>query len=122
MSLPRRFVKWQSGSAAFMPVRHPLRSDINCVPGTRRNLQMSISRRDFIHSTLAAATLSASANTSAANLLHANNESSTANQNSVGNAKLPVIVCAANGFKYLDDAYSFLAAGGDTLDAALKVV
>jgi N4-(beta-N-acetylglucosaminyl)-L-asparaginase len=83
---------------------------------------MSISRRDFIHSTLAAATLSASANTSAANLLHAKNESSTANQNSAGKAKLPVIICAANGFKYLDDAYSFLAAGGDTLDAALKVV
>jgi N4-(beta-N-acetylglucosaminyl)-L-asparaginase len=37
-------------------------------------------------------------------------------------AKLPIIVCAHNGYNYLDDAYQFLANGGDTLDAALKVV
>lgn len=36
--------------------------------------------------------------------------------------KRPIIICAHNGFNYLDDAYSFLASGGDTLDAALKVV
>lgn len=37
-------------------------------------------------------------------------------------AKLPIIISASNGYNYLDDAYSFLARGGDTLDAALKVV
>ncbi len=37
-------------------------------------------------------------------------------------AKLPIIICAHNGFNYLDDAFAFLKAGGDTLDAALKVV
>jgi N4-(beta-N-acetylglucosaminyl)-L-asparaginase len=36
--------------------------------------------------------------------------------------KRPIIVCANNGFNYLDDAYTFLAGGGDTLDAALRVV
>jgi N4-(beta-N-acetylglucosaminyl)-L-asparaginase len=36
--------------------------------------------------------------------------------------KLPIIVCANNGFNYLDDAYAFLRGGGDTLDAALRVV
>ena len=36
--------------------------------------------------------------------------------------KLPTIISAHNGLEYLDDAYAFLAAGGDTLDAALKVV
>jgi N4-(beta-N-acetylglucosaminyl)-L-asparaginase len=36
--------------------------------------------------------------------------------------KRPIIVCANNGFNYLDDAYAFLASGGDTLDAALRVV
>jgi N4-(beta-N-acetylglucosaminyl)-L-asparaginase len=36
--------------------------------------------------------------------------------------KRPIIVCAHNGFNYLDDAYAFLAGGGDTLDAALRVV
>src|SRR2546426_2737836 len=39
-----------------------------------------------------------------------------------GSYKRPIIVCAANGFKYLDDAYAFLKNGGDTLDAALRVV
>jgi len=36
--------------------------------------------------------------------------------------KRPIIICANNGFNYLDDAYAFLASGGDTLDAALRVV
>jgi len=37
-------------------------------------------------------------------------------------AKRPVIICAHNGFNYLDDGYAFLRNGGDTLDAALRVV
>jgi len=36
--------------------------------------------------------------------------------------KRPVIVCASNGYNYLDDAYQFVRNGGDTLDAALRVV
>jgi N4-(beta-N-acetylglucosaminyl)-L-asparaginase len=36
--------------------------------------------------------------------------------------KRPIIVCAHNGLNYLDDAFAFLKSGGDTLDAALKVV
>ena len=40
----------------------------------------------------------------------------------VGSYKRPIIVCAANGFNYLDDAYMFLKNGGDTLDASLRVV
>jgi len=36
--------------------------------------------------------------------------------------KAPIIICANNGFNYLDDAYAFLSKGGDTLDAALRVV
>lgn len=36
--------------------------------------------------------------------------------------KRPIIICAGNGFNYLDDAYAFLKNGGDTLDAAIKVV
>ncbi len=39
-----------------------------------------------------------------------------------GSYKRPIIVCANNGFNYLDDAFAFLKSGGDTLDAALKVV
>ncbi len=39
-----------------------------------------------------------------------------------GSYKRPIIVCAPNGLNYLDDAFAFLKGGGDTLDAALKVV
>ena len=39
-----------------------------------------------------------------------------------GMGKTPIIVCANNGFNYLDDAYAFLKSGGDTLDAALRVI
>ena len=39
-----------------------------------------------------------------------------------GSHKRPIIVCANNGFNYLDDAFAFLKSGGDTLDAALRVV
>jgi len=39
-----------------------------------------------------------------------------------GAFKRPIIICANNGFNYLDDAFAFLASGGDTLDAALRVV
>jgi N4-(beta-N-acetylglucosaminyl)-L-asparaginase len=34
----------------------------------------------------------------------------------------PIIVCAGNGYNYLDDAYNFLKNGGDTLETALRVV
>jgi N4-(beta-N-acetylglucosaminyl)-L-asparaginase len=37
-------------------------------------------------------------------------------------AKRPIIVSANNGFNYLDDAFAFLKGGGDTLDAAMRVV
>ncbi|MBS1849766.1 MAG: N(4)-(beta-N-acetylglucosaminyl)-L-asparaginase [Acidobacteria bacterium] len=39
-----------------------------------------------------------------------------------GGGKRPIIVCAGNGYDYLEEAYTFLKNGGDTLDAALKVV
>jgi N4-(beta-N-acetylglucosaminyl)-L-asparaginase len=39
-----------------------------------------------------------------------------------GPHKRPIIVCANNGFNYLEDAFAFLKNGGDTLDAALRVV
>ncbi len=41
---------------------------------------------------------------------------------SFGAGKRPIIVCAHNGVNYLDDAFAFLKNGGDTLDAAIRVV
>jgi N4-(beta-N-acetylglucosaminyl)-L-asparaginase len=39
-----------------------------------------------------------------------------------GSYKRPIIICANNGYAYLEDAFAFLKNGGDTLDAAIKVV
>jgi N4-(beta-N-acetylglucosaminyl)-L-asparaginase len=43
-------------------------------------------------------------------------------ENPFGGGKRPIILCANNGLNYLDDAFVFLKGGGDTLDAALRVV
>src|SRR5215469_4152621 len=37
-------------------------------------------------------------------------------------ARRPIIICAHNGYNYLDDGYAMLRQGADTLDAALRVV
>ena len=37
-------------------------------------------------------------------------------------SKRPIIICAKNGYPYAEAAYSFLKGGGDTLDAAIRVV
>jgi N4-(beta-N-acetylglucosaminyl)-L-asparaginase len=76
---------------------------------------MTFSRRDFMSSALAGSvSLGLSRKTSAL--------AETSETNVKRAAKLPIIVCASNGFNYLNTAYDFLAGGGDTLDAALKVV
>ncbi|HME37021.1 MAG TPA: N(4)-(beta-N-acetylglucosaminyl)-L-asparaginase [Candidatus Sulfotelmatobacter sp.] len=36
--------------------------------------------------------------------------------------KSPVLICAANGYEYLDRGYAVLTSGGDTLDAVMKVI
>ena len=36
--------------------------------------------------------------------------------------KKPVIICAANGYEYLDRGYAVLTSGGDTLDAVMQVI
>src|SRR4030081_2797461 len=77
---------------------------------------MSISRRGFLGSAIAA---------SLATGLNAqdkakNNAPRPAEPNR--SPKRPIIICAHNGVNYLDDAFSFLKSGGDTLDAALRVV
>ena len=77
---------------------------------------MSVSRRDFLSTAVAASvSLGLLKNDGQA-------QQSEKSQGNPGVGKRPIIVCANNGFNYLDDAYAFLADGGDTLDAALRVV
>jgi N4-(beta-N-acetylglucosaminyl)-L-asparaginase len=79
---------------------------------------MTISRRDFLASTLAGSValgISTPADASQPSSAPRKDDSKHA-------AKLPIIICAGNGYNYLDEAYALLADGADSLDAALKVV
>jgi N4-(beta-N-acetylglucosaminyl)-L-asparaginase len=74
---------------------------------------MTVSRRDFI----------ATAVVGSLSLGLVKAESAAQESKKPGaSAKRPIMICAANGYEYLDDAFAFLSSGGDTLDAALRVV
>jgi N4-(beta-N-acetylglucosaminyl)-L-asparaginase len=75
---------------------------------------MSITRRGFLGSA-AAASLAAGLNAQESNDASRHAEPMRA-------AHRPILICANNGYNYLDDAFTFLKNGGDTLDAALRVV
>ncbi len=82
---------------------------------------MSFSRRDFVKTSVLGAVAAGVGN-------RAQGEESKPNASSheqdaqTGSHKRPIIVCAHNGYAYLEDAFAFLKSGGDTLDAALRVV
>ncbi len=72
---------------------------------------MKFSRRDFIATTaIGSASL-------ALDLEGQNKPEATANS-----PKKPIIICAANGYNYLDRGYALLTSGGDTLDAVMQVI
>ena len=79
---------------------------------------MSIDRRGFISSAIAAS-LATGLN---GHDLNAQDKAAPSSPEPNRNPKRPIIICANNGVNYLDDAFSFLKSGGDTLDAALRVV
>src|SRR6202795_4024411 len=84
---------------------------------------MSFSRRDFL-TTTALGSLALGLD---ANGLNTGKESSVdsgarAEQTGSASGKRPILVCANNGFPYLDRAYEHLTKGGDTLDSAILVV
>ena len=85
---------------------------------------MSFSRRDFLTTTA----LSSLALGLQANGLNGNKGNSDGSKGSPepqaasAPGKRPIIVCAHNGFAYLDRAYEHLSKGGDTLDSAILVV
>ena len=83
---------------------------------------MSFSRRDFLTTTaLGSLALSLEARSGEARKSPAES-AETSPQAGPGSSKRPIIVCAHNGFAYLDRAYEHLAKGGDTLDSAILVV
>jgi N4-(beta-N-acetylglucosaminyl)-L-asparaginase len=82
---------------------------------------MSVSRRDFLTTaTLGSIALGLQANASEPRAGVGEVPQQAASK--VGTNKRPIIVCANNGFAYLDRAFDYLSKGGDTLDAAIRVV
>jgi N4-(beta-N-acetylglucosaminyl)-L-asparaginase len=85
---------------------------------------MTFSRRDFVKSSVlgaVAAGVGAQAQDDTDKVAKQNAATQKHDEQS-GPHKRPIIVCANNGFNYLDAAFAFLKNGGDTLDAALRVV
>lgn len=85
---------------------------------------MASSRRDFVKtSTLGALAVAIGAPAKSENTGNPATASQESTRGSAqSGAKRPIIVCAHNGYAYLEDAFAFLKNGGDTLDVALKVV
>src|ERR1035438_3143449 len=82
---------------------------------------MSISRRGFLGSAIAASVASG-LNASDGNAQDNARLETPPGAGRFGTGKRPIIICANNGVNCLDDAFAFLKGGGDTLDAALRVV
>jgi N4-(beta-N-acetylglucosaminyl)-L-asparaginase len=81
---------------------------------------MTFSRRNFVKTSVLGAVGAGIASADRAAAISANPAQDRDSQ--AGSYKRPIIVCANNGFNYLDEAFAFLKSGGDTLDAALRVV
>jgi N4-(beta-N-acetylglucosaminyl)-L-asparaginase len=75
---------------------------------------MKVSRRDFIATTAVG---------SASLALDLEAQSKNDTPALPGNPpKKPIIICARNGYNYLDRGYAVLTSGGDTLDAVMQVI
>jgi len=80
---------------------------------------VTFTRRDFVRtSVLGALSTGVAAHAGVSGDSNASQGHASANDS----YKRPIIVCANNGFAYLENAFTFLKNGGDTLDAALMVV
>ncbi|MGC2474275.1 MAG: N(4)-(beta-N-acetylglucosaminyl)-L-asparaginase [Candidatus Sulfotelmatobacter sp.] len=82
---------------------------------------MSISRREFVKTSVlgaVAAGTAAHASLSDGHLDSADQGHASKNDS----PKRPMIICAHNGYAYVEAAYAFLKNGGDTLDAGIRVV
>jgi len=85
---------------------------------------MSFSRRDFLTTTaLGSLALGLDVNPlNGSNSSGSNPASLPEPPTAPSSARRPIIVCANNGFAYLDRAFDHLSKGGDTLDSAILVV
>jgi N4-(beta-N-acetylglucosaminyl)-L-asparaginase len=88
-------------------------------PKEIKEIIVTVSRRDFVKTSVLGA-VGVGASAAIPETLAQSGEQGHASQNDA--PKRPVIICAHNGRAYVEDAYAFLKGGGDTLDAAIRVV
>ena len=79
---------------------------------------MTFSRRDFVKTSVLGAVVAGVGVTPEARAESA--QQGHASQ--TDSAKRPIILCANNGYNYVQAAYDFLKGGGDTLEAGIRVV
>jgi len=79
---------------------------------------LSISRRDFVKTSVLGA-VAAGTGAQAAVSLNSGQQGHASNNDP---AKRAIMICAHNGHAYIEAAYAYLKSGGDTLDAAIRVV
>lgn len=79
---------------------------------------MTFSRRDFVKTSVLGAVVAGVGVTPEA--LAESAQQGHASQ--TDSAKRPIILCANNGYNYVQAAYDFLKGGGDTLEAGIRVV
>ena len=82
---------------------------------------MTFSRRDFVKTSV----LGAVAAGVGAKVAMPEAQAEKGSQGPVspsGSPKRPIIICANNGYNYVEAAYTFLKGGGDTLEAGIRVV
>jgi len=80
---------------------------------------VTFSRRDFVKTSMLGA-VAAGAYAAVPEALAESGQQGRASQSD--SAKRPIIICANNGYKYVEAAYAFLKGGGDTLEAGVRVV
>jgi len=82
---------------------------------------VTLSRRDFVKtSVLGAVASGAGAHAAVREAAAVSGQQGHASANDT--PKRPIILSANNGYAYVEAAYAFLKGGGDTLDAAIRVV
>jgi N4-(beta-N-acetylglucosaminyl)-L-asparaginase len=93
-----------------------------CFPLSHKQEElMTFSRRDFVKTSVLGA-VAAGVGTRAQGEDSKQTVAAQEHEAQSGSLKRPIIICANNGYPYLEDAFAFLKSGGDTLDAALRVV
>jgi len=82
---------------------------------------VTFSRREFVKASVVGA-VAAGSGARAMNVGAAKDPDPQGHASKADVVKAPIIISANNGYAYVEAAYAFLKGGGDTLDAALRVV